>query len=101
MFGICICCITRSYWHELCRDILGQEVHHGPTEGGVQESEKFVDWYQKTLEAYERIFKEVVPADIWPSPAKRFEYAGEWKSYNAGRYLLVPRWRELFRISRR
>lgn len=89
---------TRSYWHGLCRDVLGQEVHHGPTVGGAQEKEKFVDWYQKTLASYEQVFSEPPPADIWPSPEKRFRHAGEWKSYNSGRYLLLPRWREVIRM---
>lgn len=90
---------TRSYWHDLCRDVLGQEVHHGPTQGGEQE--KFTDWYQKTLQSYERLFKEEPPVDIWPNCEKRFEHAGKWKSYNSGRYLLLPRWNELYRILRR
>jgi len=89
---------TRSYWHALCRDILGEEIHHGPTLGGKQEKDKFVDWYEKTLITYEEIFNEVPPKDIWPSSKKRFEHAGDWKNYNAGRYFLMPKWREALRL---
>ena len=34
---------TKSYWNEMCRDILGKEIHHNPTEGGRQEKAKFKD----------------------------------------------------------
>ena len=32
---------TRSYWHGLCRDVLGRDLHHGPTAGGADENGKF------------------------------------------------------------
>lgn len=91
---------TQSYWHDLCRDILGKEIHHGPTLGGSAEKEKFVDWYQRTLDSYERVFGESAPDDIWPSSEKRFRFAGEWKIYNAGTHFLVPRWRQLLSLLR-
>ena len=91
---------TRSYWHELCRDILGQEIHHGPTLGGNAEKEKFVDWYEKTLLTYEKVFEERPPKDFWPSSRKRFRNAGDWKTYNAGRHFLMPKFREILKIFR-
>ncbi|MEM9379186.1 MAG: hypothetical protein AAGB93_04480, partial [Planctomycetota bacterium] len=39
---------TRSYWQDLCRDTLGRELHHEPTEGGAAESEKYRDLYEAT-----------------------------------------------------
>ncbi len=80
---------TRSYWHYLCRDILGQELHHGPTKGGTAEGKKFFDWYRQTLESYERIFKDKPPLDIWPKPKDRFKNAGSWKWYNSSHFILV------------
>jgi len=65
-------CYTDSYWNQLCRETLGFPLHHGPTQGGHSEREKFNDWYSKTLESYERIFEEKPPADIWPSAEIRF-----------------------------
>lgn len=65
-------CYTRSYWDELCGKVLGKPLHHGPTEGGRAEDEKFADWYGRTLESYRRHFAEEAPADIWPPAEKRF-----------------------------
>ena len=47
---------TESYWHGLCRDVLGRDLHHGPTKGGVEEGAKFTDWYERTLASYRRVF---------------------------------------------
>src|SRR5689334_16054326 len=38
---------TRSYWDNLCRNVLCQPLHHGPTKGGNAEQEKFVDLYEQ------------------------------------------------------
>jgi hypothetical protein len=65
-------CYTRNYWHDLCQDTLGFPLHHGPTKGGTQEDQKFNQWYQKTLDSYQRLFKNLPPADIWPTPEVRF-----------------------------
>jgi hypothetical protein len=94
---------TRSYWHGLCRDTLGRELHHGPNAGGQCESEKFVDWYTRTLESYRLIFNEKPPAAIWPDPARRFEDAGMGRWVNTREYWLIPkpRWtRLIFRSPR-
>jgi hypothetical protein len=58
---------TRSYWHKLCRDILGQEVHHMPSDGTSTDKTRCRDFYQETLDHYRRFFGEP-PADIWPAP---------------------------------
>lgn len=63
---------TQSYWDDLCRDVLGKPLHHGPTEGGKAEDDKFHDWYQRTLESYQRLFGCQPPTDIWPAPQERF-----------------------------
>lgn len=63
---------TRSYWIDLCEDTLGKQIHHGPTEGGSHENEKFTNWYEKTKEFYTTLFTIPPPADIWPSSEIRF-----------------------------
>lgn len=63
---------TRSYWEDLCERELGKPLHHGPTEGGAEESAKFNDWYTRTLITYQEVFGETPPRDIWPPPAVRF-----------------------------
>lgn len=57
---------TRSYWERLCRDVLGGPFHHEPSVGGRAESEKFTDWYARTLESYARFFGPP-PEDLWPA----------------------------------
>jgi hypothetical protein len=63
---------TRHYWEELCGNILGLQLHHEPSAGGVVESSKFERQYEQTIESYKTAFGETPPADIWPvrKPAK-------------------------------
>jgi hypothetical protein len=82
---------TRSYWQKLCRETLGKDLHHGPTNGGRAEGEKFVDWYEKTLESYRRIFGEAPPPDIWPRSSARFSDAGASRWINPNHFWLIPR----------
>jgi hypothetical protein len=82
---------TRSYWEKLCRDTLGKDLHHGPTAGGNDEDAKFVDWYEKTLASYRRIFDAAPPADIWPDPADRFADAGAGRWIDRTKFWLIPR----------
>ncbi len=63
---------TRDYWHGLCRDILGRELHHEPTEGGPEQREWYRTRYAETLERYRTTFGTIPPADIWPDPSRRF-----------------------------
>ena len=63
---------TQSYWQELCEGVLGKPLHHGPTKGGRAESNKFHDWYERTLASYRQEFAEEPPADIWPPSSVRF-----------------------------
>lgn len=58
---------TRNYWHDLCRDTLGKELHHDPGGGAAGESEKFIDQYGETLASYRRFFGPT-PVDLWPQP---------------------------------
>lgn len=63
---------TESYWVDLCQDILNRQIHHGPTRGGSEEKDKYVDWYQKTKNLYEDTFGAKAPEDIWPTSTIRF-----------------------------
>ncbi len=82
---------TRSYWHGLCRDVLGRELHHGPTAGGAEEDIKFVDWYHKTLAGYRRLFGSDAPPDIWAPPEKRFNHAGRTRWVDTSAFWLMPK----------
>lgn len=94
---------TRSYWDELCGQVLGFALHHGPTQGGAAEGHKFQDWYGQTLRAYQAAFGAAAPADIWPVAAVRFGEAPHFRRVNLRRQLLVPRprWPRLRRGRRR
>ena len=63
---------TRSYWYELCEQIVGRPLHHEPTKGGLDEQAKFYKWYEMTLDSYQREFAARAPLAIWPEPAQRF-----------------------------
>ncbi len=64
---------TQSYWEQFCGEILKRPLHHGPTKGGQKESNKFNDWYARTLASYEQAFGQPPPTDIWPEPHIRFD----------------------------
>ena len=61
---------TEDYWKGFCK-ILNTEFHHGPTKGGKVETNKYIDIYQKTKDAYRDYFGEP-PHDIWPISSVRF-----------------------------
>ncbi|GAB3635293.1 hypothetical protein GCM10027422_08830 [Hymenobacter arcticus] len=82
---------TRSYWDELCGQVLGFALHHGPTKGGAAEGHKFRDWYAATKQAYQAAFGEVPPVDIWPAAAVRFGEAPHFRRVNLRRHWLLPR----------
>ena len=82
---------TRSYWRELCGDVLGRELHHGPTLGGASEGRKYWQQYEATLQAYTREFGEPPPADIWPPAAERFDGSGGLRWVDTRKHLLLPR----------
>ncbi|MBC7749959.1 MAG: hypothetical protein H7Z76_15535 [Methylotenera sp.] len=63
---------TQSYWIDFCQNTITRQIHHGPTEGGVAENNKFTNWYEKTRELYKLIFGIETPFDIWLSSKIRF-----------------------------
>jgi hypothetical protein len=62
---------TRSYWDRMCTAVLGRPLHHDPSRGGVDESQKFQQWYVNTIDSYERLFGVQPPFDVWPRSDKR------------------------------
>ncbi|MBK1830623.1 hypothetical protein JIN77_07790 [Verrucomicrobiaceae bacterium R5-34] len=83
-------CYTRSYWNALCRDVLGQPVHHGPTQGGADERAKFHDWYERTLTTYQAHFGSPPPEDIWPSSKLRFARKDQ-RLVDVSKHWVLPR----------
>jgi hypothetical protein len=57
---------TRSYWDEMCGEVLGFPLHHNPTRGGSAEDARFEDQYEQTLDLYRTEFGEEPPSAIWP-----------------------------------
>ncbi len=82
-------CYTRSYWDEMCGEILGKPLHHGPTEGGPAEDRKFEGWYGRTLKSYSRIFGEEPPVDVWPPMGERF--SGAMRKVDARSHWVLPK----------
>lgn len=64
---------SRDYWQVFCPNVLGADLHHGPTAGGQIERERYYDQYATTLKAYEQAFGEAPPSDIWPNAHRRFQ----------------------------
>ncbi|BDI61372.1 glycine-rich domain-containing protein [Qipengyuania nanhaisediminis] len=63
---------SREYWQHFCPQVLGFDLHHGPTRGSALERARSHDHYAATLKAYEAAFGEPAPADIWPDAERRF-----------------------------
>lgn len=63
---------THEYWQNFCRNILERDLHHVPTQGGVDEDTKYVDWYGRTMKLYREEFDVEPPADVWPASEERF-----------------------------
>ncbi len=82
---------TQSYWIDLCQSILEKPLHHGPTKGGSNESNKYKSQYRLTLDKYTEVFKENPPQDIWPDCQKRFRDADKFVRLNSADYFLLKR----------
>jgi hypothetical protein len=63
---------TRSYWLDFCPNVLQRAMHHGPTQGGETEGDKFTDWYARTKASYQHEFGKAPPEELWPSSEIRF-----------------------------
>ncbi len=84
-------CYTRSYWTELCQDVLNGPLHHGPTRGGLEEGIKYREQYDYTRDLYRGEFGEVAPDDIWPSSDRRFALDAGPVSLTRERFLIIEK----------
>ncbi|XZE55007.1 TIGR04222 domain-containing membrane protein [Planctomycetaceae bacterium SH139] len=82
---------TRSYWNDLCRDVLRQPLHHGPTKGGQHERERYEDLYARTVDSYHRTFDEAPPEDIWPASEERFRQSIQSVRVDRGKNWVIPK----------
>lgn len=81
---------TQSYWTDFCQNLIGRQIHHGPTKGGKAEGDKYNDLYEKTLQLYKVQFEREVPADIWPSKEIRFGEVN-FQRINLGRNWIIKK----------
>jgi hypothetical protein len=65
---------TRSYWEDLCDNILKTALHHQPGSATGDQRHFFRGNYEATLQSYETTFHHAPPADIWPEPALQFAH---------------------------
>ena len=82
---------SRNYWESLCTEVLRQDLHHGPTEGGVAEGKKYRAWYSRTLKLYEDTFGTPPPADIWPTVDDRFSSVESFRRINTAKNIVLGR----------
>lgn len=83
---------SENYWRVFCPTVLGRDFHHHPTRGGGEETQKFADWYTRTLASYAAWFGEPAPADIWPpAEAPRRGPAPEWIRLDRARHWVIPK----------
>ncbi len=61
---------TKNYWSLFCQQVLGKEIHHTPSGGSDAEKLLYHDAFLKTKEAYELVFKEKPPIEVWDSDPK-------------------------------
>lgn len=90
---------TRSYWDDMCGDILGGPLHHGPTRGGESQGRFFFERYSSTLTQYQSVFGHPPPSDVWPDPHRRFEGADRFCRVNLAHHIVLPFRRSSWRRS--
>lgn len=80
---------TRHYWGELCENILGKPLHHGPTAGGDAQDTHFRNVYEETLSRYRAVFGGEPPMAIWPDSDTRF--GGRFRRVDMASHWMIPR----------
>lgn len=83
---------SRDYWQRFCPQVLGRDLHHGPTAGGRVEADRFHEQYARTLHAYERTFGVPAPADIWPDATRRLLQDPRARRVHPRDGLVLTRW---------
>jgi hypothetical protein len=82
---------ARSYWRELCREVLGRPLRPEGTRDVPAERARVMDGYRATLAAYAREFDQAPPVTIWPAPALRFRRTGVQRSDTGDQPVLETR----------
>ena len=82
---------SRSYWNDLCRDLLGRPLHHDPTRGGPVQDEHHKSMYVDTLTRYRDVFGSEPPADIWPGVAERFAAGPSHQHVDTAENWVIPK----------
>jgi hypothetical protein len=82
---------SRSYWDELCAQVLQHRLHHGPTRGGPAEDDRFLEAYEATRASYQRCFGTPPPADLWPEPSVRFAPQARWQRIDRASHWCLPK----------
>ncbi len=82
---------SRSYWDDLCAQVLQQPLHHGPTRGGQSEDRRFLGDYEATRVSYRRCFGTAPPTDLWPDPAVRFDPRARWRRVDLASHWCLPK----------
>lgn len=80
---------TRHYWETLCGQILKRPLHHGPTLGGAQEDDRYLEQYDRAIAAYTQAFGHAPPADLWPAAKQRF--VRQYRRVAVGQHWMVPK----------
>lgn len=81
---------TKSYWNDLCKTTLENEIHHNPTKGGKAEQEKFNSLYTGLHEIYFEKFGTNPPPDIWHDNKTRFSEIN-FQRVNLSHYWLLKK----------
>ena len=81
---------SESYWEDFAKE-MPVKPHHGPTKGGKDEENKFIDWYSKTLKSYEKVFGNKPPINIWPDKDERFCNDQSWHWVDASKHFIIDR----------
>ncbi len=81
---------TRDYWQRFCPQVLGSDLHHGPTTGGHVADARYRDQYSETLRLYEGYFGSP-PARWWPARVERFADAGLFQRVDKRRHWIVAK----------
>ncbi|MBB3063311.1 glycine-rich domain-containing protein [Microbulbifer rhizosphaerae] len=59
---------TKSYWHDLCRDRVGKDIHHNPSQTDAESKARDLNGYLNTLNLYRTTFGAKPAHDFWPEP---------------------------------
>jgi uncharacterized protein (TIGR04222 family) len=87
---------SKSYWTQMCGNLLKTPLHHNPTEGGSNEHDKHLRQYDDTLRQYRETFGKDAPVDIWPDAATRFGPKAEGVRVVTHDHWVIPK-RPVFR----